>query len=141
MRSVAHDIGKKLGCGAYLASLRRLASGEFGLEQAVGLETLHSQEQRVLTDWMIPISQVLTELPELTVEAETARAFVHGRNLMIESIDLKGEKGDLVRIFAEGRDLLGLAEVQSEVSHVSSHGATELRLHPRVVLQEKYPAS
>jgi tRNA pseudouridine55 synthase len=137
VRSVAHDIGKRLECGAYLASLRRLASGEFALDRAVGLETLQSQGQDVLTERMIPISQVLTELPELTVGADTARAFAHGRDLVVESIVLGGEKGDLVRIFSEGRDLLGLAEVQTEISSIPPQRAMELRLHPRVVLQGK----
>src|SRR3974377_840925 len=42
VRSIAHEVGKRLGCGAHLASLRRLASGEFGLERAVEMERLTS---------------------------------------------------------------------------------------------------
>ncbi|HVN77535.1 MAG TPA: tRNA pseudouridine(55) synthase TruB [Terriglobia bacterium] len=135
VRSVAHDIGKRLGCGAYLASLRRLVSGEFGLERAVSLETLRSQGVTVIMDRMIPISQVLNELPELTVGNETARAFAHGRDLVIESSDLGGERGSLVRIFSERRDLLGLAEVQALISNIPHERVMELHLHPRVVLE------
>src|SRR5262245_61250584 len=38
VRSVAHELGQKLGCGAHLASLRRVASGKFDVAQAVGLQ-------------------------------------------------------------------------------------------------------
>jgi len=135
VRSVAHDIGKRLGCGAYLASLRRLVSGPFGLERAVGLATLRSEGVAAITDRMIPMSQVLNELPELTVGTDKARAFAHGRDLVIESSDLEGEKGGLVRVFSEGRDLLGLAEVQAPISDIPSKRVTGLHLHPRVVLE------
>jgi tRNA pseudouridine55 synthase len=40
IRSLAHDLGKALGCGAHLASLRRLSAGEFSLNRAVSLEML-----------------------------------------------------------------------------------------------------
>ena len=40
MRSVAHDMGQQIGCGAHLASLRRTALGEFSLSDAHTLEEL-----------------------------------------------------------------------------------------------------
>src|SRR5512135_3348670 len=40
VRSLAHELGQKLGCGAHLASLRRLASGKFDVEDAVPFEDL-----------------------------------------------------------------------------------------------------
>ena len=40
IRSLAHDMGQKLGCGAHLAEICRTAVGEFSLEQAIGLEEL-----------------------------------------------------------------------------------------------------
>src|SRR5207237_10721443 len=42
MRSVAHDLGQRLGCGAHLASLRRTAVAEFSLADALSLERLTS---------------------------------------------------------------------------------------------------
>ncbi len=40
IRSLAHDLGQALGCGAHLSELRRIQAGEFNLSQAVSLETL-----------------------------------------------------------------------------------------------------
>ncbi len=53
VRTLAHDFGQKLGCGAHLASLRRLVSGKFDVAQAIPLEsalalTLDQLEQRVI---------------------------------------------------------------------------------------------
>lgn len=42
VRTIAHDLGRKLGPGAHLTALRRIASGKFNLEQAVSLETLQT---------------------------------------------------------------------------------------------------
>jgi tRNA pseudouridine55 synthase len=39
VRSLAHDLGQHLGCGAHLSSLRRLRSGDFGIEEAVAMES------------------------------------------------------------------------------------------------------
>jgi tRNA pseudouridine55 synthase len=38
VRTIAHDIGQKLGCGAHLSALRRTASGALRIEQAIGLD-------------------------------------------------------------------------------------------------------
>ena len=55
MRSIAHDLGQALGCGAHLQELRRLASGEFELDQARTLEQLESlaADER-LVDAIVP---------------------------------------------------------------------------------------
>ena len=53
VRSIAHDLGQKLGCGAHLATLRRVASGKFDVVNAIAFEeamnlTQHQLEQRVI---------------------------------------------------------------------------------------------
>ena len=58
MRSIAHDLGQALGCGAHLTELRRLASGEFELDQArtiAQLESLAAEER--LVDALVPCGQ------------------------------------------------------------------------------------
>ena len=47
MRSVAHDMGQRLGCGAHLESLRRTAAAEFNIAQAHTLEEIESMENEV----------------------------------------------------------------------------------------------
>jgi tRNA pseudouridine55 synthase len=80
MRSLAHDLGQQLGCGAYLAALIRLRSGQFALEQAVSLERLqeafqHGQEAQ----YLLPLDEALLSWPAMIVGADDARRIVQGQ--------------------------------------------------------------
>jgi tRNA pseudouridine55 synthase len=81
MRSIAHDLGQSLGCGAHLAELRRLASGEFTIEQArtiAHLESLAADGR--LIDAIVPASQMMPGFPAVLVDDLTAAQIRHGRN-------------------------------------------------------------
>jgi tRNA pseudouridine55 synthase len=81
MRSIAHELGQALGCGAHLAELRRIASGEFDLDQArtiAQLESLAAEER--LLDALVPASQMLPGLPSVFVDDLTATQIRNGRN-------------------------------------------------------------
>jgi tRNA pseudouridine55 synthase len=54
VRSVAHDLGQKLGCGAHLASLRRVVSGKFDVADATPFEDLLKLTPRELESHVIP---------------------------------------------------------------------------------------
>ncbi len=83
VRSLAHDLGKKLGSGAYLATLVRLQSGRFTLEDAVSLECLeeafeHGQEDR----YLLPLDEALFDWPAIVVGADDARRIRHGQSVL-----------------------------------------------------------
>ena len=81
MRSIAHDLGQLFGCGAHLAELRRLASGEFLIEQArtiAQLETLAGDGR--LTDAIVPAAQMMPAFPTVYVDDLTAGQIRNGRN-------------------------------------------------------------
>ena len=67
VRSLAHDLGEALGCGAHLSSLRRTRSGEFGLEHAVALVDLLQAGRDVLALRIIPLSALLSNLTSVTL--------------------------------------------------------------------------
>src|SRR6202035_3369465 len=69
LRSIAHDAGQAMGCGAHLKSLRRTASGDFKIDSARTLEVLAAlaAEDR-LPDALIPAAQLLPEFPAETVD-------------------------------------------------------------------------
>lgn len=74
VRAMARDLGRALGCGAYVAELRRLAAGPFALEQAISLESLEAlrDNPEALTR-LLPVSTGLDDIPVLAVtEAEAA---------------------------------------------------------------------
>jgi tRNA pseudouridine55 synthase len=55
VRSLAHDLGQKLGCGAHLATLRRVVSGRFDVADAVEFEQLLKLTRAELEQRVIPI--------------------------------------------------------------------------------------
>jgi tRNA pseudouridine55 synthase len=81
MRSIAHDLGLAMGCGAHLRELRRTASGEFDLSQAHTLEQLErlAAEDRLL-DAVVPAAKLLPGFPSVFVDDLTVRHVRNGRN-------------------------------------------------------------
>ena len=73
VRSIAHEAGQRLACGAFLDALRRTGSGEFQQEQARTLEQLEQlAETEKLDEALIPASSLLPHLPSATVDPVTA---------------------------------------------------------------------
>ncbi|MDQ3955720.1 MAG: tRNA pseudouridine(55) synthase TruB, partial [Actinomycetota bacterium] len=91
IRTLVHDIGQRLGCGAHLAELRRTASGPFTEDQAVPLDKIGRSNLR-------PLREAVALLPSLSVDAERAKAVSYGRALEIE---VGEEIEDLVAIFSD----------------------------------------
>jgi tRNA pseudouridine55 synthase len=81
MRSIAHDLGQALGCGAHLDELRRTASGEFEIDQARTVEQLASlaADERLI-DALVPVSKMLPGFPSVFVDDLTATQIRNGRN-------------------------------------------------------------
>lgn len=82
VRSLAHDLGQRLGCGAHLAALVRLGSGRLTLEEAVSLERLeeafqHGQEGR----YLLPLDEALLDWPAMVVGMDDARRVAQGQAL------------------------------------------------------------
>lgn len=81
IRSIAHDLGQRMGCGAHIEELRRLASGEFEIGQARTLRELESlaAEERLL-EALVPAAQMLPEFPSVFVDELTAAGIRNGKN-------------------------------------------------------------
>ncbi len=81
IRSIAHDLGQAMGCGAHLAELRRLSSGEFEIAQArtiAQLEALAAEER--LIEALVPMAQMMPAFPSILVDDLTAAQIRRGRN-------------------------------------------------------------
>lgn len=81
VRSIAHDLGQALGCGAHLLDLRRTASAEFDLAQARTLNQLESLavEERLL-DAFVPAADLLPGFPAVFVDDQAIAGIRNGRN-------------------------------------------------------------
>lgn len=104
VRSVAHELGIALGCGAHLASLRRVAAGPFSIEEAVPLADLEAQGKQMLEARMPHPRTLLTDLP-----AVTADVFALGRLRNGAAVNLPEFTGaPLVKIFEGQRNLIAI---------------------------------
>lgn len=85
IRSLAHDLGLRLGCGAHLEQLRRTRVGPLGIEQALSLEELemHSLAGRLHEQLMAP-AHALSELPGIHLNLDEKHKIRHGRSTTIE---------------------------------------------------------
>ena len=79
IRSLAHEMGEKLGCGAHLAEIVRTAVGEFSLEQAIRLEELaEAARAGRFGDRLIPLERLLPNFPRVNVLPIVERRVRHG---------------------------------------------------------------
>ena len=111
MRSIAHDLGQALGCGAHLQELRRLASGEFELAQARTLEQLESlaAEDR-LVDAIVPAAKLLPGFPSVFVDDITAAQIRNGRDFPASPFRSQ-PASKYVKAVTRGGDLVAIGEV------------------------------
>jgi tRNA pseudouridine55 synthase len=85
IRSLAHDMGASLGCGAHLAEIVRTAVGEFTLDQAVKLEDLErAAAEGALARYVIPLERLLPELPSVTVLPLVEQRVRHGSKFTVQ---------------------------------------------------------
>ncbi len=84
VRSIAHDLGAVLGCGAHLQELRRMRSGDFGIEQARTLDELQRMAgEGRLDDAALAAGELLPEFPAVWVDAVTAGQIRQGRDFHV----------------------------------------------------------
>jgi len=75
VRTLAHDLGARIGCGAHLTALRRLKSGAFTEREAIPLDRLRSEAETVQ---LLPIAAALTALPVLDLSPEALARLKNG---------------------------------------------------------------
>jgi tRNA pseudouridine55 synthase len=106
LRSVAHDMGQKLGCGAHLESLRRTAVAEFNLEDAHTLEQVaEAAGKRALEDFFVHPRKLLPELPSVMADETNVARIRSGRTVNLPELS----RARQVKVFCGQRDLIAIA--------------------------------
>jgi tRNA pseudouridine55 synthase len=133
VRALARDLGERLGVGGHLAALRRTRSGGFGLDEAVRWEPSAEEAARRL----LPLSDVLTELPAVAVGAEGREALRHGRDLdrRLVTRGFPASAPSRMRVVDDAGALLALA-VPRGFEPAGPGLTVEPVLHPDVVLAD-----
>ena len=108
IRSIAHELGIALGCGAHVEALVRTQSGPFHLEQAYTLEKLQAlKDQGRLESALLPMSDLLPDFPGVFVDDTTALRIRQGRDFNVspfrvnpgaEHVKAIGPDGKLIAI-------------------------------------------
>jgi tRNA pseudouridine55 synthase len=120
MRSVAHDMGQAVGCGAHLESLRRTAAGEFGMEDAHTLEQLDlAARNGQVEEIFVHPRKILPQFPSVTANDEMAARIRTGRTVNLPELS----RARQVKVFYGQRELIAIA----------TRVAGTL-FHPRIVL-------
>jgi tRNA pseudouridine55 synthase len=113
IRSLAHDLGELLGCGAHVAELRRTEMGGFTLDQAITLADFEAlPDPRARAARLVPADQALESLPAVVLSQNAAYYFCQGQPVTARPLP---PTGGWVRVYegsgeTSGR-FLGLAEV------------------------------
>jgi tRNA pseudouridine55 synthase len=110
VRTLAEDIGEKVGCGAHLVALRRTGVGVLTLEHAVTLDTLAEAAPDERDSWLQPVDALLSTFPAVHLDADATRRFAQGQRLKLSDIADAPATADRVRVYAlDDQRLLGVA--------------------------------
>ena len=125
IRTICHDLGKLLGCGGTLETLRRTHACGFGIQSAQTLENLQALADRGKFDSALtPVEDAFGQLARLELDEQTARMFGNGIHLKLSGIAADLKEGERVRVFSRER-FLGLARGEGgQLVHV------RLMVHP-----------
>lgn len=108
IRAIARDLGNLLGVGATLAGLIRTESGGMDLEHSMTLEELVNRVES--QDFALTSPQtVLTDLPKIILDAETAQRWCHGQKIMVTEGEFRLNQP--FRVLNEDENLLGIGEI------------------------------
>jgi tRNA pseudouridine55 synthase len=127
VRSFAHALGQLTGTGAALEALRRTRSGDFSLQDAVGLDALDEGRgaSRVL-----PMEALLRDIPAVTLTPRGREHVTHGRELAavdfeaVQPVQASNPRPEWTRLFDAEGALVGVARA----------GTSPDSLHPSLVL-------
>lgn len=112
VRTLAEDIGARLGCGAHLAALRREQVGPLGLGGAVSLAHIESLDPAARDACVLPVDSLVQPLPRLVLAADLARRLCLGQRIPVDAADVAA-----ARAYAEDGCFLGVVRIAGGVAH------------------------
>jgi tRNA pseudouridine55 synthase len=106
MRTLAHDLGQQLGCGAHLASLRRTAVAEFEIVAAHTLDQLaEAATKNTIEDLFVHPRELLPGMPSVTADEANVARIRSGRPVNLSELS----RARQVKVFGGQRELIAIA--------------------------------
>lgn len=112
IRTLAMDIGERLGCGAHLRALRRTQVGPLSLDEAIDLPALEGFDPMERDQWLRPVDLLIGSLPRIGLPDPLADRFIQGQRLVLDTAlraPLAQVASGPVRVYRGGH-LLGIAQ-------------------------------
>ena len=130
VRSLAHELGETLGCGAHLASLRRLKVGPFAIEKALPMEEIRRRTEagEELGDAWIPFDEIPLPFSGVVADAQQELRVTHGQPVLVRELDC--EEGDWIKLVNRRRQLIAVGSV---VERIGESGAGVIQ--PKIVFK------
>jgi tRNA pseudouridine55 synthase len=115
IRSIARDLGEKIGCGAYVRTLQRQRVGPFTLEQAVSLQ----MDGTAARARLLPAGLAVAELPRLVLPRNERERLRNGQPIPLSSAgpNLLSRRGEIA-IFDESGELTAVAQVDTDQGQI-----------------------
>ncbi len=146
IRALARDIGKRIGCGAHLVSLRRVRSGPFTLEQAIPLakvKTLLGAE--ALHSCLIPLREILFDLPEVVGDERLIRKVRYGKEMIVRDLDPQTlppfEEGQWLKMSSPEEGLVAILQSELRGGEIGKADPEKVAFRPvRVFHSSPHPS-
>ena len=112
IRSIAFDIGRRLGCGAHLSKLCRTQSSAFKLEDAIQLDSLERLDKTIVEQRIVPLSDCLAFMPRIVADKPIAQKIKFGQKLLKKEIGPSLVKANQsIRVIDNDNNLLAIIQL------------------------------
>ena len=128
VRTLAHDLGSKLGCGANLSELRRLQVGPFKIEESIIIDELRSRadEDKAPEAGWVAFDDIPLPFYEAAADAQQERRITHGQTVLVRQME--SNEGDWIKLVNQRRQLIAVGTVIERIG--SGRGGV---IQPRIV--------
>ncbi|MFC1773092.1 tRNA pseudouridine(55) synthase TruB [Pseudomonadota bacterium] len=110
VRTLAEDIGERLGCGAHVSALRRTSVGPYADDNLITLERLEDlkdNDMPAMDNLLLPIETALTQWPDVELSADASFYLQQGQPVLVPHAPTSG----WVRLYATNRLFIGMGEI------------------------------
>ncbi len=106
IRTLSHDIGQKLGCGAAMSSLKRTKSGRFEISDSYTLDEIRNMSENNDFSFICPVSEVMAEFEKIILAERNADKLRYGIPFNVDGLEI----GSRYRLYDEKKEFLAIGE-------------------------------
>ncbi|MGB1883806.1 MAG: tRNA pseudouridine(55) synthase TruB [Gammaproteobacteria bacterium] len=128
VRTLAEDLGRELGCGAFVSGLRRVKSGPFEIGDALTIQQLEALADKgdlaAVDGRLLGIDSALMHLPRYVLTADSERSLIHGQTVRCAQVGFHGD----VRLYDCMGSFVGIGDARAD-GHIGPRRLMRQQLH------------